>query len=128
MIQPTELRLNNWVYSIQLAKEVQVITIEKPEVCFTSDGVNYCTEYDSIEPIPLNEEVLLKCGFEKEFNGCYYDKNRFVIFKNIHNNVVGLNGSDLYCSKVNGVLHLKHLHQLQNLYFALTNQELIYKP
>ena len=97
---------------------------------------------DIFEPIPLTEEILLKCGFEKvknkdkedlrEYIGHTAQKARYAIF-----------GTDIFITKVDkrGLLWrniecdfmvlfyhksipIKYLHQLQNLYFALTGQEL----
>jgi len=93
----------------------------------------YCSSYfphnlELCEPIPLTEEILFKCGFKKtEILGSYNigsftfhsqrpcnDSAKFTLVTEIY-----------FCGRsvlvVNGV---KHLHQLQNLYFALTNQEL----
>lgn len=121
MIQPTELRINNWVYSIQLAKEVQISSIDNENVSFINEVTWDYNEPDTIEPIVLSEEVLLKCGFELN-----EDKTLFVI-KNC-----GLRLMDIASSYYRANFPIKadviYLHQLQNLYFALTNQELIYKP
>ena len=66
-------------------------------------------------PIPLTEEWLVKFGFEK-LEGWddmfYFQIGYFQIYEY---NVSGYeyDGFDI-----------KHVHQLQNLYFALTNEEL----
>lgn len=76
---------------------------------------------DKIQPIPLTEEWLLKFGFnvEAEFNSkdyWYHDKMR--TFK----------GSRFYIylpyGIYDGMAPCKYVHQLQNLYFALTGSEL----
>ena len=74
------------------------------------DGI----EINLLKPIPLTEEILLKCGFRK------LDKYTFVI-----------GGLFIHSRKLGFVFHLgkrkiilSSLHQLQNLYFALTNKEL----
>jgi len=72
------------------------------------------------EPIPLTEELLLKCWFKKssgqsfeiilnDWTKLYYNCGYFEISINGH--AFSLN-------------HIKYLHQLQNLYFVLTQQEL----
>ena len=115
MIQ--ELRLNNLldVYS----NYWRVSQISNNELYFKENE-----EYNHIlnaKPIELTEEILLKCGFEKkEFdyfilkygnNECYfsYKRNNLELCRNMQTTA---------SSKI------KYLHQLQNLYFALTNQEL----
>ena len=71
-------------------------------------------------PIPLTEEWLLKFGFYKDI----YHKFLMDVFE------LGLMDDDFaenqYTLQIaRGLcLKIKHVHQLQNLYFALTNQEL----
>lgn len=77
-----------------------------------------------VEPIPLTDEWLVKFGFEKE-SDFIFSIDRFIVFKNLYNNVLGLNTSDFYTSTGIGFQkHLEHVHTLQNLYFALTGEEL----
>ena len=95
-----------------------------------SDGINIGYEqyvgrtviqWEDIAPIPLTEEWLLKFGFEptkgKEpimfTNGKYNYFPSYKYFGRTRNN--------------GGLIHsdVKHVHQLQNLYFALTGEELI---
>lgn len=67
------------------------------------------------KPIPLTEEILLKCGFEKH-NKEFWFKDFFIgLIDNSFNlkEGIGVYVADVY-----------YLHQLQNLYFALTNEEL----
>jgi hypothetical protein len=69
-------------------------------------------------PIPLTPEILVKCGFEN-FEDGWYGKDKYgLYFKftwNIYDKLVRWKGSNINC---------EHLHQLQNLYFALTGTEL----
>lgn len=86
-------------------------------------------------PIPLTEEILGKCGFvyrndhrglgaimdfvnEEKDNWKY---NMSVAFQHETNNKDNIYLHFLQHSTPNNV---KYLHQLQNLYFALTNEEL----
>lgn len=81
-----------------------------------------------IQPIPLTEEWLLKFGFEKDgtMSGCYnYEFENIRILKSFINKdsdysvcPIGVSPSTLSIAK------LKHVHQLQNLYHALTGEEL----
>lgn len=93
-----------------------------------SDGCLYLTPtgterficYQDMEPIPLTEEWLLKFGFEKEDG---------VFSKGIFEVVQLRRGIDLR-ERFEFVSHnfnpdLDYVHQLQNLYFALTGKELI---
>ena len=87
-------------------------------------GVNGRIEFSDVyNPIPLTEEWLLKFGFEyspDDENSWYnlkYGNFNFasdysVEFKQVF---IYLNKTDIICN---------YVHQLQNLYFALTNKEL----
>jgi hypothetical protein len=70
-------------------------------------------------PIPLSPEILEKCGFEKDYNGYRLKDHMGLSFS------VTKHGDFLACfrDKSLGVI-VKHLHQLQNLFFALTGEEL----
>jgi len=73
---------------------------------------------DAFEPIPLNEEFLLKFGFEEEEG--WFKKKRLLLF-NIRNMYFTTPSRDIVSVDVTAV------HQLQNLYHALTGEELTLK-
>lgn len=127
-----ELRLNNWVYSLEIGGYVQIASIDS-ECVTLKDHVTWDYVYaDMIEPIPLTEEILLKCGFScteesetsKGFsigeNIVTYD---YLVYLTWLKSIDG-KGLDPYPFYRNGGHIVKHLHQLQNLYFALIGQEL----
>jgi len=77
-----------------------------------------CTLFlENIEPIPLTEEWLLKFGFEIKqgrFGNEYWGKIN--LYTSSDKKIV-------FC--FDGYLKgIKYVHQLQNLYFALTGNEL----
>ena len=87
-----------------------------------------------IEPIPLTEEWLLQFGFEKDENKPFH----FIRLEeyNLQVMVNGFSGTldkDPYwfCSIVGTnnqtTFNKMYVHQLQNLYFALTGEELTIK-
>ena len=83
-------------------------------------GFGKCYNFNELEPMPLTEEWLFKFGFEYN-NSTYewYDKSA-VFF--IQMNYLGF---DLIAKfKNERIKEIKYVHQLQNLYFALTNEEL----
>lgn len=90
-------------------------------------------EHCDLEPILLTPEILLKCGFKKYVvklplvNWIDYRKGNMVI--NITDGGYEIEfGSELFSIEDRThITCIKYLHQLQNLYFALTNTELIYK-
>ena len=76
-----------------------------------------------LKPIPLTEEWLLKFGFEKGsdiIGDCFY-----IELKNNDDFVIHIEDDNTFLFDDN--LEIKHVHQLQNIYFALTQKELIYE-
>ena len=92
------------------------------EICTITSISNKYIGYDSLtrtgeavleclKPIQITEEWLLKFGFY-EFNG-WYKKDNLEIYKTT------------FCFYIpNFSIELNYVHQLQNLYFAITNNEL----
>ena len=75
------------------------------------------------DPIPINKELLTQLGFENVFDENYQAGKI----------VVELNEKCTYVYVVCPMPwieleHIKYVHQLQNLYFALTGEELTLKP
>jgi hypothetical protein len=125
-----DLRIGNLVYIPQLKKHSQIGVIEE-NGRFTTK--NYSSSFSSIEclqPIPLTEEWLLKFGFN-----CVSDHNpnkkvfrlNFGYFKELNFAVNSEYGELNYFRYNGGYTNIKHVHQLQNLYFALTCEELTLK-
>jgi hypothetical protein len=85
-----------------------------------------------IKPIPLTEEWLLKFGFSTKVDpeNVHYKKEvnnefneHFVINKKVAYHVFYIQHKD--CNDVNNfTTQIKYVNQLQNLYFALTGEEL----
>jgi hypothetical protein len=91
----------------------------------------------NIGPIPLTEEWLLKFGFEATqnkwfqinyFTDCNESSEKMGLLINLVSNRCGMIDTD----NDDGVSvmtsnRIYYVHQLQNLYFALTNEELTIK-
>lgn len=111
MIQTNELRIGNLV--------------EKDGEIYVADFITIKMAHN-YNPIPLTEEWLLKFGFEKltdsrdGFNNSSYTYTKGISF------IVHFDGVRLSTNFWIGN-EKKYVHQLQNLYFALTNTELIIK-
>jgi hypothetical protein len=85
------------------------------------DAVDLQVIDSEYQPIPLTEEWLLKFG-AKELNAKRGVLKEFVL-KTVR---IELSDSGNFYYK-NSKLILESAHQLQNLYFALTNKELTFK-
>ena len=105
----------------------------------TNLAVAYYPLLQNIQPIPLTEELLLKCGFENipHFTvtnsktldigrgrflsiGDVENCNQMMFIQSIYNNKI----TDLVCVHNYDYDGWLHLHQLQNIYFSLTGEEL----
>jgi hypothetical protein len=120
----TDLRIGNWVkYEDKLVQVVQLsslmILCQRDENQFL---VNCAPEI--FQPIELTEDVLVKLGFEGEMYEFCLLADDFNITVNLIENRVDIsffgNCEAELCIKYN----VKYLHQLQNAYYCLTNQEM----
>lgn len=119
-MKASNLRLGNIFRDKYTGVFIPVLELSKDRITF-----DYQTKGKwQAEPISLTEEILFKIGFELDFKGCYGYKYKFFIFKNLNNVVLGLSDSDFYFNYANECIHLKHLHQLQNIYHALKGEEI----
>lgn len=127
MIQAKDLRIGNIVYFDFSHDEEKIITeivgiSESGDISVIKNKVKIyeCSE-DSIYLIPLTEEWLLRFGY-KQISGIHrtYSKTNYV------DNTSIWNFNSNYCH-INTNTIVKSVHQLMNLYFALTNKELIYE-
>lgn len=126
-----ELRIGNYVLSPRGIERVSAIGA--PIDVMFSDNAGYELKY--LSPIPLTEELLLRCGFEVkiEHDVCKrYHIGENPITKDWYVSLVWIIepksvGMPDYPFYSNGGHLIKYLHQLQNLYFALTGEELTLK-
>ena len=101
-----ELRLGNWYDHHGTPKQVTPSVIE--------DG--WEAKRIWCKPVAITEEWLLRFGFED--TGC-------LRFKKGIWDVAFMSDSTIYFRfDEQNIAELKHVHQLQNLYFALTGEEL----
>lgn len=81
----------------------------------------YETALDSINPILLTEDILLKCGFEKTMDWTF-SKSLIGNLKLVY--YLGEKGFSIGFKQYSDFPNIKYLHQLQNLYHSLTQTEL----
>lgn len=109
MIKANELRIGN------------LVNRQGSELIVNGCDIKWFQEdsYNGLEPIPLTEEILLKCGFKLAI-----DENIYTLHDTIELTQTDY-GNSFYFMGNFIKSDIKHLHQLQNLYFALTGEELI---
>jgi hypothetical protein len=110
MIKANELRIGNWVSNgeKQFTADANVIY----------DAANF--EHYVLEPIPLTAEILEKCGFVKDEDGCLKKGYMYWIQKNKEEGFIQI---ALGYAPLSNLYHIKHVHQLQNVIFWLMNEE-----
>lgn len=122
-----ELRIGNLVKIHGNIETVFGIIKDQPisqsSAIFTGVMVEDKTEYwlDSVSPIPLTEEWLIKFGFRDGNEGFADEWNKW--FKDGLELEPFMDHFEMY---INECVYIKYVHQLQNLYFALTNEELTF--
>ncbi|MFN5833972.1 MAG: hypothetical protein ACK459_09590 [Akkermansiaceae bacterium] len=137
MIKANELRINNILNYTTAENDILPTTLDWQDIKWISEdpkGFNLVHE-----PIPLTEEWLLKFGFIKyEWNDSFFIKTKFgdlmiqffkdeihLFFTNVGADSQGMKMyGRKYLGNLNSTQNVKHVHQLQNLYFALTAQEI----
>lgn len=124
MINIKQLRLGNYVMYEQTTHVVTSMSRTLIETHWDGGTENYIHLPEELDPIPLTEEILLKCGFQKVNHVSGYT------FWTYNRKKRGVNFiCDIYerWTKINGMIipsHIEYLHQLQNLYFAICGVEL----
>lgn len=117
MIQPNEIRLGNIIKIRGIVTELDYRTLGKLFKNSNADDLNH------LEGIGLTPEILEKSGF-KNSNPLDRD-NRFYCHPNFQLEIGYITNDEFYQSDVNkDIITIKYVHQLQNLYFALTGKEL----
>lgn len=117
-----ELRIGNLIKYISTGKieEVKdIITYDKRQANINNVNISDC------EPIELTEEWLIKFGFQYGFGKTekLYLSIPCIEFYLWGNKIDNFSSCTLIINKSNEIT-IKYVHQLQNLYFALTETEL----
>ena len=117
-MKATELRIGNYLNGKQghvIITEIRTNNSVKILDNTSSFYVGTC-----LQPIPLTEEWLLKFGF-KQISERVYIKNYHYGYEFGITNIFIIKNDNYFMR----YKHIQHVHELQNLYFALTGEELI---
>ena len=134
-----DLRIGNYVYIDLSIDDIEVVKLKIGDLASFAIGVR------DLFPIPLTEEWLFKFGFHKgqlkKWHGNGYDyqpKNSWterIVFtysedikyyfeKWTYDNGFTFENQDKFVFWSDELVKCEYVHQLQNLYFALTGEEL----
>ena len=123
-MEAKELRIGNLVIYNDILMKIRGITAPTPRKgiynnefiieLFDGAGLLDC-KLDEINPIPLTEEWLIKLGFARKGN--VFRLKKLTIFK-VKERFYSPHSGFAYS------IEIQDVHQLQNLYFALTGEEL----
>jgi len=123
MIQANELRIGNYLHYRDKESFLEVVSLGSRFETINERGLLYGSDdIEEYNPIPLTEEILLKCGFEKTKYNFYIKRynSKHYLLTNFNKGY-----TEMCVNKIcGGQAVTKYLHQLQNLYFALTGEEL----
>ena len=124
VLKASDLRINNFISDIHATDKFYGVVnkVDKDKVYYNG----FVSKIEDVRGIPLTDEWLLKLGFELLYTGKFrkvYDFAKDLRFGYSDNH--GLSNTQSAVTFVgNSFTHIKYVHQLQNLYFALTQREL----
>lgn len=135
MLNASELRIGNLVFSDTEPSNPIVTILEILQGYANTSYKEYPADiaknsilYNRLHPIPLTPEILVKCGFERDEEE---DCNGYMAYRpdTAHYSMrMFINAKGHVCAHYLGTAistsHPQSLHQLQNLTFALTGEEL----
>ncbi len=120
MIQKQDLRIGNWISDVHASDTGmwQVTELKRHQCAY---GKSLMSKYENLKPIPLTPEILEKYGFS-----CNINDNEFIYNNHCEITLKVTDGKYWSCYeiKMDGFKYIEYLHQLQNLIFALTGEEL----
>lgn len=120
-MKANELRIGNWISSTWSSDKDGLWRVQDAQCIMDVD-----LHERIYNPIPLTEEWLLKFGFKGEERFFEINDNAFRVVKYISvpgwGFRIGMSNDEFLM-----LTRIEYVHQLQNLYFALTGEELTVK-
>ena len=115
-----ELRIGNFIIVSNPSSPIYLSKKPTVEICNYHHISDICKGDEDwvYEPVPLTEQWLIDFGFVKCSVSDAYNSHHLTIYKE--------DGS-FWSDVITFGLEIKHVHQLQNLFFAITGEELDYK-
>ncbi len=137
MIDPKELRIGNWINANSSGRDVQLSVIDQNETISVLSAKGNSVgrfELSEFSPIPITHEWLERFGFEKttietgmpsgratEYKIKVVDRKTLLV---VWFDPLEIEICQYFSEQTILFDHIKNVHQLQNLYFAITGTEL----
>lgn len=128
MVKTEELRIGNLVCVTTKGGGDIIDSVSQITLFNNSPRITTSFHWHKAEPIPLTEEILLDCGLKEQkedkphFVNIFGNPHWIQYLKSIEGVVIHIGGGEHFT-----IPNIKYVHQLQNLYFALTGKELEFK-
>jgi len=119
-MKASELRIGNYLQGKRIVKVKDIYSTGDVSIFDNSSRFFVEGNKPCLEPIELTEEWLFKFGFE-----CIFTHDDYHYY--LESLDLGLDRSCQPFGIGKYKVEFKHVHQLQNLYFALTGEELTFK-
>ena len=124
-MKANELRIGNYVMIDTINKLgviVRVISIENGHILATEEkgAIQLLRDVKDVKPIPLTKELLLKCGMKISFKNETGELYKFVVKGFLVNPHITVK----YGNPITFRSREIYLHDLQNIYYVLTGEEL----
>lgn len=138
-MESKELRIGNYINFGSTVSEVLGITVTDVMFKYSTGSEEKYAKLisEGIQPIPLTEEWLIKFGFVSTDNQKYNPEDEFAEQFYYELEDSGVKHRELICfprhgwtvtlGNYGGEREFKYVHQIQNLFFALTGKELTVK-
>ncbi len=124
MIDAKSLMVGNWVAVGNNNVKVNDIGDTGINISWYHELTDYDYKFEDLSPIPLTPKILVKCGGYSNGFGGYgiipLAQFWIIFYEELGKWEIDINSD--FPGNVNR--EIKYLHQLQNLYFALTQKEL----
>ncbi len=121
--------LENYHYKLDNNKDVSIVWKKHDKACVLELNRTYPTaivDIDRFSGMPITKEKLKQLGYVEESKNVFrlkdHNHNRYSIERSVNFD------RWVFCDGKKVLRGIQFVHELQNLQFALTNNELIYKP
>ena len=118
-----ELKINSTYQSVKFNLPIALTAEDIAELVEMAEGADISHYIDEmLKPIPLTEEWLVDFGYGEcvlAYGSCEYRHNILPIFTM----TMGKNKGVFFAHGVMEDIRIESVHQLQNIYFALTGEE-----